>query len=52
MKTNIKFKIQQILNKIEYHDKKYHGEDNPEISDYEYDRLCSDYDNLIIIRFQ
>ena len=24
-KTNIKFKIQQILNKIEYHDKKYHG---------------------------
>ena len=52
MKTNIKFKIQQILNKIEYHDKKYHGEDNPEISDYEYDRLCSDYDNLIEKNFE
>ena len=52
MKTNIKFKIQQILNKIEYHDKKYHGEDNPEISDYEYDRLCSDYDKLIEKNFE
>ena len=52
MKTNIKFKIQQILNEIEYHDKKYHGEDNPEISDYEYDRLCSDYDKLIEENFE
>ncbi len=40
--------INDILSKIEYHNKKYHDEDNPEISDNEYDQLCNNYDKLII----
>ncbi|MDC0093191.1 NAD-dependent DNA ligase LigA [Alphaproteobacteria bacterium] len=33
--------------KIEYHNQKYHSEDNPEITDTEFDILCKEYDDLI-----
>ena len=39
--------FKNILSEIEYHDKKYHDEDDPEISDDEYDKLCKNYDQLI-----
>ena len=47
MSLTIINQISKILSKIEYHDKKYHGEDNPQINDNEYDQLCKDYDELI-----
>ena len=40
-------KINSIKNEIEYHNKKYHLEDTPEITDFEFDQLCKKYDKLI-----
>ena len=34
--------------KIQYHNIKYHSEDNPEITDFEFDELCKEYDNIIL----
>ena len=47
MDTKIFNKLNQLKNKIDFHDNKYHSEDNPEISDFEYDKLCLEYDTLI-----
>ncbi len=47
MNTKIFNKLNQLKNKIDFHDNKYHSEDNPEISDFEYDKLCREYDTLI-----
>ena len=47
MDTKIFNKLNQLKNKINFHDNKYHSEDNPEISDFEYDKLCREYDTLI-----
>ena len=47
MDTKIFNKLNQLKNKIDFHDNKYHSEDNPEISDFEYDKLCREYDTLI-----
>ena len=47
MDTKIFNKLNQLKNKIDFHDNKYHSEDNPEISDFEYDKLCREYDALI-----
>ncbi len=47
MDTKIFNKLNQLKNKIDYHDNKYHSEDNPEISDFKYDNLCREYDTLI-----
>ena len=47
MDTKIFNKLNQLKNKIDFHDNKYHSEDNPEISDFEYDKLCQEYDTLI-----
>ena len=33
-------KLNQLKKEIEFHDNKYHSEDNPEISDFQYDKLC------------
>ena len=33
---------------IDYHNKKYHSDDNPEITDFEFDQLCKEYDDIII----
>lgn len=35
----IKENIEQLREKIEYHNNRYYNEDNPEVSDYEYDML-------------
>ena len=48
MDTKIFNKLNQLKNEIDFHDNKYHSEDNPVISDFEYDKLCQEYDNLII----
>ena len=42
----IKKKIEDLRNNILYHDRKYYVEDNPEISDYEYDRLLRELKEL------
>ena len=47
MDTKIFNKLNQLKNKIDFHDNKYHSEDNPEISDFDYDKLCQEYDALI-----
>ena len=39
--------INNLSKRIEYHNKKYHKDDNPEITDYEFDKLCKEYDNII-----
>ena len=39
--------INNLLKRIEYHNKKYHTDDNPEITDYEFDKLCKEYDDII-----
>lgn len=38
-KNNIKEEIEKLRKKIEYHNKLYYEQDEPEISDYEYDKL-------------
>ncbi len=35
----IKEEIEKLRKELEYHNKKYYDEDNPEISDFEYDKL-------------
>ncbi len=47
MDTKIFNKLNQIKKEIDFHDNKYHSEDNPKISDFEYDKLCREYDTLI-----
>ena len=47
MNTKVFNKLNHLKNKIEFHDNKYHYEDNPIISDFEYDNLCREYDTLI-----
>ena len=37
--NNIQKRIQELSELLEYHSKKYYVEDNPEISDYEYDMM-------------
>ena len=39
--------ITVLSNKIKYHDQKYHEQDNPEITDIDYDEICKKYDQLI-----
>ena len=38
-KASASKRISQLTELIEYHNKKYYIEDNPEIEDYEYDAL-------------
>ena len=47
MDTKIFNKLNQLKKEIDFHDNKYHLEDNPQISDFEYDNLCREYDTLI-----
>lgn len=46
MVSTIKEKIEQLRNTIRYHDRKYYVENNPEITDYEYDRLIKELEHL------
>ena len=43
---NIQKRIQELSDLLEYHSKKYYVEDNPEISDYEYDMMLRELENL------
>ena len=45
-KEQAKARIEELTQKLEYHNKKYYMEDNPEISDYEYDMLLRELENL------
>ena len=47
MNIDILNTINALSIEIKYHDKKYHLEDNPEISDVDYDNICKKYDDLI-----
>ena len=41
-KKEIKKRIEQLNEKIRYHEKKYYVDNNPEITDYEFDQLMSE----------
>ena len=41
-----KERVESLRREIRYHDKKYYVEDNPEISDYEYDQLMKELEAL------
>lgn len=43
---NAKNRIEELRKEIEYHNDKYYNQDNPEISDYEYDKLTIELRNL------
>ena len=43
---NIKKKIKELINKINYHNKLYYEQDNPEIEDYEYDKMFRELEEL------
>ncbi len=47
MSQNIKEELKFLLDKINLHDRLYHNEDEPIISDQEYDKLCLKYDSLL-----
>ena len=47
MNINILNTISTLSKEIKYHDQKYHEQDNPEISDGDYDKICKRYDQLI-----
>jgi DNA ligase (NAD+) len=46
MTSTIKEKIEQLRAAIRYHDRKYYVENNPEITDYEYDQLVKELQQL------
>ena len=45
-KSRAKARIKELVEKISHHDTKYYVEDNPEISDYEYDMLVTELKGL------
>ena len=44
--TDAKERIRELTDLLNYHNHKYYVEDNPEISDMEYDRLLRELENL------
>ena len=45
-KQKAKARIEELRGIIEYHNKRYYDDDNPEISDFEYDMLNNELKNL------
>ena len=45
-KTEAKNRIEELRKQTEYHAKKYYDDDEPEISDFEYDMLILELRNL------
>ncbi len=45
-KAQAKKRIEELRKQVEYHAKRYYDEDNPEISDFEYDMLMVELRNL------
>ena len=48
MNIEILNKLNLLNDKIKYHNFKYHTQDDPEITDFEYDKLCKQYDDIIL----
>ncbi len=46
MTLTVKEKIERLRDTIRYHDRKYYVENNPEITDYEYDRLVTELQQI------
>ncbi len=44
--NEIKARAEQLRSEILYHNKRYYNEDSPEISDYEYDMLLRELENI------
>ena len=42
----IKIRILELRTEIEYHNNRYYNEDNPEISNFEYDMLLRELEQL------
>ncbi len=47
MTLKIKEELKMLIKNIKLHDKLYHHEDNPFITDDEYDKICLKYDELV-----
>ncbi len=47
MNIEILNKLKLLKDKINYHNFRYHTKDDPEISDFQFDELCKQYDNII-----
>ena len=47
MNIEILNKLNLLKDKINYHNYRYHTKDDPEISDFEFDELCKQYDDII-----
>ena len=47
MNQDIKNELISLKEKISLHDRLYHQDDQPVISDYEYDKICLRYDQLV-----
>ena len=45
-KKQAKERIEELRKQVEYHAKKYYDEDNPEITDYEYDMMMLELRNI------
>ena len=48
MNIKILNKLNSLKKKISYHNSKYHNQDNPEITDFEFDKLCKQYDDIVL----
>ena len=48
MNIEILNKLNLLNDKINYHNLKYHTQDDPEICDFEFDNLCKQYDDIIL----
>jgi len=48
MSSGIYKRLFFLKNQIEHHNKLYHGDDDPIMSDKEFDNLCIEYDELVI----
>ena len=42
--NNAKSRVEELTNLLNYHNNLYYNQDNPEISDYEYDKLLREWD--------
>ena len=47
MNIEILNKLNLLNDKIRFHNFKYHSQDDPEITDFEFDKLCKQYDDII-----
>ena len=44
--NNAKSRVEELTNLLNYHNNLYYNQDNPEISDYEYDKLLRELEDL------